>query len=225
MDQWVWPPPRPPGLLSVQSLAEVHTARPSSTTPVLPYPVPPNVGGQTESPQSLWRAPTNTSAALTITSSLRRRGPRRRGRPCPAAMALWQTPSRMLDTTEHDVSPKTANPLENTVFHARADIRIESTSQLTSGLALPIEGNDQLLEQSSPTEEEKANQKHADSMRIWWDSAIVKHMDLPDGYRSAAVMIVKWVDELDELKTRDEVSLCLHSLTPNMTDQLCRQRS
>jgi phosphatidate phosphatase APP1 len=39
----------------------------------------------------------------------------------------------------------------------------------------------------------------------WWDEAIVKNMDLPDGYVKVAVLLCKWDDELDELKTGAEV--------------------
>jgi hypothetical protein len=121
-------------------------------------------------------------------------------------MALWPNHAQLLDTMESEISPITANPLSNTVFHARADIRIESTS-----IDPPIEsqdwGSQQLLEHGRPKgEEEHAIQERAAEMQSWWDDAIARNMNLPDGYQEAAVLIIKWDDELDELKTRDEVS-------------------
>jgi hypothetical protein len=32
-----------------------------------------------------------------------------------------------------------------------------------------------------------------------------KHMNQPNGYANVAVLLIKWADELDELKTRKEV--------------------
>ncbi|KAF2001669.1 hypothetical protein P154DRAFT_403416, partial [Amniculicola lignicola CBS 123094] len=40
----------------------------------------------------------------------------------------------------------------------------------------------------------------------WWDEAISKNMNLPDGYHKVAVLIVKWADELDELNTGPEAA-------------------
>ncbi|OAL46255.1 hypothetical protein IQ07DRAFT_518450 [Pyrenochaeta sp. DS3sAY3a] len=39
---------------------------------------------------------------------------------------------------------------------------------------------------------------------MWWEEAIGRNMDLPDGYDKVAVLIIKWADELDELKTAAE---------------------
>ncbi|KAF2011644.1 hypothetical protein BU24DRAFT_286054 [Aaosphaeria arxii CBS 175.79] len=119
-------------------------------------------------------------------------------------MALWPNHAQLLDTMESEISPIAANPLSNTVFHARADIRIESTS-----IDPPIEsqdwGSQQLLDHGRPNgEEEHAIQERAAEMQSWWDDAIARNMNLPDGYQEAAVLIIKWDDELDELKTRDE---------------------
>lgn len=42
-------------------------------------------------------------------------------------------------------------------------------------------------------------------MQTWWDETIAKTM-IPDSYDKVAVLLIKWADEIDELKTRDEVS-------------------
>jgi hypothetical protein len=38
-----------------------------------------------------------------------------------------------------------------------------------------------------------------------WDKSIAKHMDLPDGYHNVHVLMVKWHDDIDQLKVRQEV--------------------
>ena len=55
-------------------------------------------------------------------------------------------------------------------------------------------------------EEEKAMRKRSSEMQLWWDEAIARNMNLPDGYQNVAVLIIKWSKELDELKTAAEVS-------------------
>jgi hypothetical protein len=42
-----------------------------------------------------------------------------------------------------------------------------------------------------------------------WDQSIAKHMDLPDGYSDVHVLIIKWHDDIDDLKVRQEVSPAL----------------
>ena len=54
-------------------------------------------------------------------------------------------------------------------------------------------------------EEEKAMQNRLSEMQLWWDEAIARNMNLPDGYQNVAVLIIKWSEELDELKTAAEV--------------------
>ena len=56
------------------------------------------------------------------------------------------------------------------------------------------------------SEEEKVMQKKSSEMQLWWDEAIARSMNLPDGYQNVAVLIIKWSEELDELKTAAEVS-------------------
>ncbi|KAF2197242.1 hypothetical protein GQ43DRAFT_344045, partial [Delitschia confertaspora ATCC 74209] len=47
-------------------------------------------------------------------------------------------------------------------------------------------------------------QKRASEMQLWWDEAIARKMNIPDGYHNVAVLLVKWADNLDELGTREE---------------------
>jgi hypothetical protein len=38
-----------------------------------------------------------------------------------------------------------------------------------------------------------------------WDKSIAKHMDLPDGYHNIHVLMVKWHDDIDQLRVASEV--------------------
>ncbi|KAF2177835.1 hypothetical protein K469DRAFT_719303 [Zopfia rhizophila CBS 207.26] len=90
------------------------------------------------------------------------------------------------------MSPRSPNPLDNNkVYHA--DIHFTDDG-----------GDPQDLSGTSPNREEEETQKRAAEMHMWWDEAIAKHMNLPDGYQNVAVLIVKWADMLDELKTKAE---------------------
>ncbi|KAH6868841.1 hypothetical protein BKA58DRAFT_317477 [Alternaria rosae] len=42
-------------------------------------------------------------------------------------------------------------------------------------------------------------------MKDWWAEAIARNMGTPTGYANVAVLLLKWSDELDELRTGDEV--------------------
>jgi hypothetical protein len=43
-------------------------------------------------------------------------------------------------------------------------------------------------------------------MQVWWNKTMCDEMKIPEGYQNVAVLIIKWTEELDELKTGDEVS-------------------
>jgi hypothetical protein len=38
-----------------------------------------------------------------------------------------------------------------------------------------------------------------------WDKSIAKHMNLPAGYQNVHVLMIKWADQIDQLKVRQEV--------------------
>lgn len=42
-------------------------------------------------------------------------------------------------------------------------------------------------------------------MRLCWEGTMCKVMKIPEGYQDVAVLIVKWNERLDELKTKPEV--------------------
>ncbi|KAJ4300761.1 hypothetical protein N0V90_002849 [Kalmusia sp. IMI 367209] len=108
-------------------------------------------------------------------------------------MALWsQTPRGIVNAMESAIAPRaaTTSALKDKVFHA--NIQIESVEDAPRR-DLGASGESTLIEASASAPED-----------MWWDEAIGRNMDLPDGYSKVAVLIVKWADELDELKTRAE---------------------
>lgn len=42
-------------------------------------------------------------------------------------------------------------------------------------------------------------------MQGWWDQSIRKYLGLPDGYQKVSVLLIKWDDEIDQLKVKQEV--------------------
>jgi hypothetical protein len=43
-------------------------------------------------------------------------------------------------------------------------------------------------------------------MQVWWNKAMCNEMNIPEGYLNVAVLIIKWIKGLDQLKSEDEVS-------------------
>ena len=43
-------------------------------------------------------------------------------------------------------------------------------------------------------------------MQVWWNRAMCEEMKIPEGYQNVAVLIIKWTEELDQLKSGNEVS-------------------
>lgn len=97
------------------------------------------------------------------------------------------------------------NPLKNKVVHA--DIRVQGIEDDDSGKPKHDETNVQLVEQSQPCTQDVEEQERAEEMQTWWNNEMKKHMNQPDGYAKVAVLLIKWDDELDELKTRKEVRM------------------
>ncbi|OCL02527.1 hypothetical protein AOQ84DRAFT_382595 [Glonium stellatum] len=98
-------------------------------------------------------------------------------------------------------APKTTEPypLGNRVIHANIQ-SIEpddSSDSRESTAGMPP---------NNVSAKEKAIQKKSSEMQLWWDEAIARNMNLPDGYLNVAVLIIKWSEELDELKTGAEVA-------------------
>ena len=119
-------------------------------------------------------------------------------------MALWSDASSVIfEAMENDSSPKQGVKISDKVIHARADIRIESIENAPQDYTVALQ-SPKLVEQDSQSLEDAAEKERAAEMQVWWDEAISRNMNLPDGYQSVAVLLIKWDDELDELKTRKE---------------------
>ncbi|KAF2685826.1 hypothetical protein K458DRAFT_387779 [Lentithecium fluviatile CBS 122367] len=117
-------------------------------------------------------------------------------------MALrFHTPSRLVNPMETEITPRASNALKDKVFHA--NIQIQSIEDASVQQSESSEDS-RLIQDTSSAPEDVAYRERAAEMQMWWDEAIVRNMDLPDGYVKVAVLIIKWDDELDELKTRGE---------------------
>ncbi|KAF1922648.1 uncharacterized protein M421DRAFT_104941 [Didymella exigua CBS 183.55] len=110
--------------------------------------------------------------------------------------------ARLGEAMTTDAINKQTNSFGHKVIHADIKVTgIDDASQ--SGEISP--SPDKLLEPSTSSPTDDADKQRADHMRIWWDEAIAKNMSLPEGYTDVSVLIIKWDDELDELKTWPEV--------------------
>lgn len=89
-------------------------------------------------------------------------------------------------------------PLGERIIHA--DIKSIEPEGPLSGNGSPV-----VSTPDSASPEDKDAQQRSEEMQRWWDEAIRRNMNLPDGYQNVAVLMIKWADELDELKTRAEV--------------------
>ncbi|KAI4664853.1 uncharacterized protein J4E79_003151 [Alternaria viburni] len=103
-----------------------------------------------------------------------------------------------MDAMATEITSHVANPYPNKVIHA--DIRIQSIDD-ESGPSGPAIQSDERLGESKPSIADVVYQEKAADMRECWSKAIAKNMDLPEGYSSAAVLIIRWADALDDLKT------------------------
>jgi len=120
-------------------------------------------------------------------------------------MALTNiTAARIIDAMESSLVPRNANLLKNKVVHA--DIRVQGIEDDTNGPEEDAMGV-QLVEQPNPSSQDIDDQESAEEMRMWWNNEMRKHMNQPEGYAKVAVLLIKWADELDDIKTKDEVGL------------------
>ena len=94
-----------------------------------------------------------------------------------------------------------ANPYSGQIIHAAIQVEsIESVAQ-----AIETSPDDVLPDGRTSAAGDEAEKQRADEMRMWWNEALAKNMNLLEGYEQVSVLIIKWADELDELKTKAEV--------------------
>jgi hypothetical protein len=58
-------------------------------------------------------------------------------------------------------------------------------------------------------------------MKMWWNDSIARSLNTPEDYNQVAVILIKWSDELDELKTRNEVC-CVYSIGICVAFTVCK---
>lgn len=118
------------------------------------------------------------------------------------AIDVLQTPVRICGTMDLGSPPATQfQPPGNAIIHANVH-SIEREPEV--GVSQSSSFHDEVAKQLSPEEIEE--QKRASDMQLWWDEAISRNMNIPDGYRDVAVLIIKWDDDIDQLKCAPEVS-------------------
>lgn len=115
------------------------------------------------------------------------------------------TGAHVVQTIVAEAAPRVVNPYPNKVIHA--DIRIQSIDEEPSQDGLVQQGDGRMPESISSVADAEYQERAAE-MQNWWAEAIARNMDLPEGYSHVAVLIIKWADDLDELKTGEEVSWC-----------------
>ncbi|KAG9191752.1 hypothetical protein G6011_10486 [Alternaria panax] len=106
---------------------------------------------------------------------------------------------RVANTATTDTAPRNTNPLPDKVINA--DIRIRSVADEPTRNGQTRQPDGPLVESTPAAEHGSAG---AETQKNWWSEAIAKNMHLPDGYARVAVLLIKWADNLDELRTADE---------------------
>lgn len=120
-------------------------------------------------------------------------------------MSLWtRTPQAVVEATMDTlIAPRVpaSVDLRDKVFHL--ETRVESIEDAPRRNSDTLAGAD-FIPESDNAQQDAAQQKRGAEMQMWWDEAIARNMNLPDGYAQVAVLLVKWEDALDELETRAE---------------------
>lgn len=112
---------------------------------------------------------------------------------------------------------QTAPALQDKIIHAHTASRIswiEDAPRDDESSSTDIE-NDAESVKDGIEERERAVKTQA-----WWDAAIQKFMGMNGGYENAAVLLVRWHDELDDLNTRKETEE-LHKLFAEQFNYQC----
>jgi hypothetical protein len=122
--------------------------------------------------------------------------------------------SHAIDAME-TITPHSNNPLQDQVVHA--DIVVTGIDDNRT-LLKRKQTNASLIEQPNLSDKDAEKQAQAEDMRTWWNTEMKKHMNQPDGYARVAVLLIKWADELDELKTKKEVRLSPIAYAPSFAD-------
>lgn len=116
--------------------------------------------------------------------------------------------SRVVKAADIAMSPQQVNFLANKVIHTQADFRVESIEDVTPALE-QIAAPETQLQPTLVDPNDDGDKKQAALMRMWWDEAMARHMVLSEGYSHVAVLIIRWADYLDDLKTKKEVRVLL----------------
>ncbi|KAI8939315.1 hypothetical protein NX059_003105 [Plenodomus lindquistii] len=103
-------------------------------------------------------------------------------------------------------TPRNANPLADKVVHA--DILVHGIDDVSTQEPPTVHDHVEPinLSDASPYEEEPHSDypEKSQKMQSWWEEAYAKHMKTPEGYTKVAVLLVRWEDEIDDMRTGKE---------------------
>jgi len=98
-----------------------------------------------------------------------------------------------------------ANAFDRLELEMQRKLALDSSRKRTAEEAFETtlqEGSNSKLKQSAS---DRA-QEHSVAMQDWWAEAMARNMGTPRGYAKVAVLLLRWADELDDLRTSVEVS-------------------
>lgn len=84
--------------------------------------------------------------------------------------------------------------------------QISGTVQVSDALQ-PTRTNEDLETPEHPADPSQnlISEEENSKMQIRWNKAMCEEMKIPQGYQNIAVLIIKWADEIDQLKCAKEV--------------------
>ena len=88
-----------------------------------------------------------------------------------------------------------------------------ASSERTPGIT-DVSGTDRdcIHDNESARISENARLNENARMQICWDGEMRKELKVPEGYQNTAVLIIKWMDDIDQLKSSDEVCLAMQMI-------------
>ncbi|KAI4649772.1 uncharacterized protein J4E79_009617 [Alternaria viburni] len=98
-----------------------------------------------------------------------------------------------------------ANAFDRLELEMQRKLALDSSRKRTAEEAFETtlqEGSNSKLKQSAS---DRA-QEHSVAMQDWWAEAMARNMGTPRGYAKVAVLLLRWADELDDLRTSVEIN-------------------
>lgn len=107
----------------------------------------------------------------------------------------------IVDAVAVDTARHNNNSYTDKIVHA--DIRVLGIDNVASQEGAASHVEPVLLSESSKSD--SSYSEDAQRMQSQWEESIAKHRKAPEGYVNVAVLLIKWEDEIDDMKTGKEV--------------------